>query len=184
EVLLSDTVGFIRNLPRQLVESFKATLEEAVNADLLLHVVDISNADAMKQIESVKKTLEDIGCGEKQILLVLNKIDVVSGLRTLETLQTLFPDAVGISAKTGYGLNLLHQAVLEKYHGGIITVKITVSQADGKIQSFLRAYSTILNEKYTTSNVIIKARLGQNQLVNLKRLKPVKLELVNPKKGD
>ncbi|MGA2070006.1 MAG: GTPase HflX [Sedimentisphaerales bacterium] len=178
EVLLSDTVGFIRNLPRQLLESFKATLEEATTADLLLHVVDVSNPDAQKQIESVNKVLADIGCSEKQILLVLNKIDIVSGLNTLETLQTLFPDAVGTSAKTGYGLNLLHEAVLEKYHGGVITVKVTVSQADGKIQSFLRAYSTILDEKYTTSNVIIKARLGQNQLVNLKRLKPVKLELI------
>jgi GTP-binding protein HflX len=183
EVLLSDTVGFIRNLPHQLVESFKATLEEAITADLLLHVVDVSNPDAQKQVESVNKVLAEIGCGKKQILLVLNKIDVISGINTMETLQTLYPDAIAVSAKTGYGLNHLHEAVVDKYHGGVIIVKVTTSQANGKIQSFLRAYSTILNEKYTTVNVIIKARLGQNQLVNLKRLKPVKLELVNPGKG-
>jgi 50S ribosomal subunit-associated GTPase HflX len=99
----------------------------------------------------------------------------------METLQTLFPDAIGVSAKTGYGLNRLHEAVLEKYHGGVITVKVTTSQSNGKIQSFLHAYTTILSEKYTTANVIIKARLGQNQLVNLKRLKPEKLEIVNPR---
>ena len=80
EVLLSDTVGFIRNLPHQLVESFKATLEEAINADLLLHIVDVSSADALKQIESVNNVLAEIGCSKKQILLVLNKVDVVSGL--------------------------------------------------------------------------------------------------------
>jgi GTP-binding protein HflX len=178
EVLLSDTVGFIRNLPAQLVESFKATLEEAITADLLLHVVDVSNPDAAKQIESVNKVLADIGCSEKQILLVLNKIDVVSGLNTMETLQTLYPDAICVSAKTGYGLNRLHEAVIDKYKGGVIIVKITTSQANGKIQSFLRAYTTILDEKYTAKNVIIKVQLGQNQLINLKRLKPEKLEIL------
>jgi GTPase len=178
EVLLSDTVGFIRNLPHQLIEAFKATLEEAITADLLLHVVDVANPDAQKQIESVNKVLGEIGCGEKQILLVLNKVDVVSALNTMETLQTLYPDAIGISAKTGYGLSQLHEAVLEKYKGGVIIVKITISQANGKIQSFLRANTTILSEKYTAANVIIKAQLGQNQLVNLKRLKPDKLEIL------
>ena len=178
EVLLSDTVGFIRNLPAQLVESFKATLEEAITADLLLHVVDVSNPDAQKQVESVNKVLADIGCGEKQILLVLNKIDVISGINTMETLQTLYPDSIGVSAKTGYGLNQLHEAVVGKYHGGVIIVKVTTSQANGKIQSFLRANTTIISEKYTAENVIIKAQLGQNQLVNLKHLKPEKLEML------
>ncbi len=178
EVLLSDTVGFIHNLPIQLIESFKATLEEAITADLLLHVVDVSNPEAAKQIESVNKVLAEIGCREKQILLVLNKIDVVSGLNTMETLQTLYPEAVCVSAKSGYGLNNLHEAVLEKYKGGIVTVKVTTSLANGKIQSFLRAYSTILNEKYTSTNVIIKAQMGKNQFVNLQRLKPDKLEML------
>jgi GTPase len=181
EVLLSDTVGFISNLPHQLIEAFKATLEEAITADLLLHVVDVSSPDAMKQIESVNKVLGEIGCSGKQMLLVLNKIDVVSALNTMETLQTLYPDAIGISAKTGYGLNQLHEAVVEKYHGGVITVKVTTSQANGKIQSFLRAHTTILSEKFTETNVIIKAQLGQNQLINLKRLKPEKLEMLKNK---
>ncbi|RPJ26872.1 MAG: GTPase HflX, partial [Planctomycetaceae bacterium] len=73
EVLLSDTVGFVRNLPHQLVASFKATLEEAVLADLLLHVIDVSNPEVMNQMESVNKVLADIGCGDKPILEVFNK---------------------------------------------------------------------------------------------------------------
>jgi GTP-binding protein HflX len=178
EALLSDTVGFIRNLPHQLIEAFKATLEEAITADLLLHVVDVSNPDAGKQIESVKKVLTDIGCGEKQIILVLNKIDVLSGVNTMETLQTLHPDAIAVSAKTGFGLKPLLEAVIDKFHGGVIIVKVTTSQANGKIQSFMHAYTTIISEKYTAANVIIKAQLGQNQLVNLKRLKPEKLEML------
>jgi len=178
EVLLSDTVGFIRNLPHQLVESFKATLEEAITADLLLHIVDVSSPEALKQIESVKGVLEEIGCGNKQILLILNKSDVIGGLNTLETLQTLYPDAISISAKTGYGLDKLLQAVLEKYKGGELHIRIVASQADGKIQSFLRAYGTITEEKYLDGKVIIEACLGQNQLVNLKRLKPEQLEVI------
>jgi GTP-binding protein HflX len=179
-VLISDTVGFIRNLPHQLVESFKATLEEAINADLLLHVVDVSSPGAMKQIDSVNKVLAEIGCKEKQILLVLNKIDVLSDAATLELLQTMHHDAICISAKTGYGLDRLYDAVVKKYKGSVLHLKITISPADGKIQSFLRAYGSIIDEQYTDGHVIIEAQLGQNQLVDLKRLRPSSLEIINP----
>ena len=108
EVLISDTVGFVKNLPHQLVASFKATLEEAVNADLLLHVIDSANPEVLKQIESVDKVLAEIGCGEKPVLKVLNKVDAVRKIGDVEMLQTLFPDAVCISAKTGFGLEEVH----------------------------------------------------------------------------
>ena len=117
EVLLSDTVGFIKSLPHQLVASFKATLEEAVNADLLLHIIDVSNPDALKQIESVNTVLEEIGCSQKPILKVLNKVDSLKNLSQLEMLQTLFDDAISISAKTGFGLEQFAEKVTEKYKG-------------------------------------------------------------------
>jgi GTP-binding protein HflX len=177
-VLLSDTVGFIRNLPHQLVESFKATLEEAITADLLLHIVDVSSPEALKQIESVNNVLAEIGCNEKQTLLLLNKIDVLSGLNTLETLQTLFPDAICVSAKTGRGLDRLQQVVSQKYKGGELYIRLVANQADGKIQSFLRAYGAITEEKYLDGKVLIEAHLGQNQLVDLKHLKPELLEVL------
>jgi len=104
EVLVSDTVGFVKKLPHQLVASFKATLEEAFNADLLLHIIDVSSPDALKQIKSVNNVLKEIGCGEKPILEVLNKVDVVRNISDLEILQTLYRDAVSISARTGFGL--------------------------------------------------------------------------------
>jgi GTP-binding protein HflX len=179
-VLISDTVGFIRNLPHQLVESFKATLEEAINADLLLHVVDVSSPDALKQIDSVNKVLAEIGCKEKQRLLVLNKIDVLSDTAALELLQTIHHDAICISAKTGYGLNLLHDAVVKKYKGSVLHIKLEISPANGKIQSFLRAYGMVIDEQYPEGKVVIEAYLGQNQLVDLKRLKPLSLEILNP----
>ena len=179
EVLLSDTVGFIKNLPHQLVASFKATLEEAINADLLLHVVDVSNPDALKQIESVNKVLAEIDCGSAPTLAVFNKIDSIKKIGGLETLQTLFPDAVSISAKTGLGLDKLGEAVSEKYKGGELLLHLTCSQSNGKVQSFLRAYGKVLNEKYLDGSVIIEAKLGRNQLAGLKRLQPDKLEILS-----
>jgi len=180
EVLISDTVGFVRNLPHQLVASFKATLEEAVNADLLLHVIDVSNPDALKQIESVNAVLAEIGCGEKPILKMLNKVDIVAGFGQIDTLQTLFPDAISISAKTGLGLDRLSRAVADRYRGGRVAFRLTASQSDGRIRHFLCAHGQISSEQYTDSHVIIEATLGRNQLPALQSLHPQSLEILSP----
>jgi len=179
EVLLSDTIGFIKSLPHKLVASFKATLEEAVNADLLLHIVDVSNPDAYKQLESVNSVLAEIGCGDRPILILLNKVDIVRKIGQLEMLRTLFPDALPISAKTGLGLEQLSEQVLAKYKGGELLLRVTSSQSNGKVQSFLRAYGRVLKEEYLDGSVLINARLGQNQLPSLKRLRPEAIEIIN-----
>ena len=178
EVLISDTVGFVKNLPHQLVASFKATLEEAINADLLMHIVDVANPEALRQIESVNEVLAEIGCGEKPILQVLNKVDVVKNVSELETLQTLYRDAVSISAKTGFGIDSLCEAVTSKYKGTELHLRVTSSQSNGKVQSFLRARGRIINEQYTDSSVLIEAQLGRNQLPDLQRLRPDLIEIV------
>ena len=179
EVLISDTVGFVKDLPHQLVASFKATLEEAINADLLLHIVDVANPDALKQIESVNTVLAEIGCGGKPILVVLNKVDAVTNIGDFDMLQTLFRDAVSISAKTSYGLDKLSEAVTTKYKGTELTLRVASSQSNGKVQSFLRAHGRILNEQYTDSSVLIEAQLGRNQLPDLKHLHPESIEIVD-----
>ena len=178
EVLLSDTVGFLKSLPHQLIASFKATLEEAVNADLLLHIVDVSNPDALNQIESVNNVLAEIGCDKSPILLALNKVDIVRKVSDLEMLQTLFPDAVCISAKTGLGLEQLSEAVSARYKGAVVLLRVRSSQSDGRIQSFLRAYGQIIEEQYRDGSVQIDATLGRNQLPSLKRLHPQRIEIV------
>ncbi len=178
EVLLSDTVGFVRNLPHQLVASFKATLEEAVFADLLLHVIDVSNPEVMNQMESVNKVLSDIGCGEKPVLEVFNKVDAITEIGRLELLQTLHPEAVSVSAKTCLGLDELCRRVTQYYRGRDVVLRVVSSQANGKVQSFLRAHGQILNEQYVDSSVIIDVRLGQKQLPELERLRPDKVEIV------
>jgi GTPase len=178
EILLSDTVGFVRNLPHQLVASFKATLEEAVNADLLVHVIDASNSDAMSQVESVTKVLSEIGCGEKPVLEVLNKVDAIKEIGPFELLQTLHPDAVTVSARTGLGLDELARRITQRYKGREIVVRVSSSQGNGKIQSFLRANGRIVNEQYDDGSFTLDVQMGQNQLPELERLRPDKLEVV------
>ena len=194
EMLLSDTVGFVKKLPHQLVASFKATLEEAVNADLLLHVIDASSGDALNQIESVNKVLTEIGCANKPMLKVLNKVDALrktgdssrsrpgqplqDTAAGFDMLQTLHPDAVSISAKTGFGLEQLCDVVITKYKGGEVLVRLTGSIADGRIRSFLLANGEIITEKYSDSSVMLEARIGRNQLPELYHLHPETIEII------
>jgi GTP-binding protein HflX len=107
---LTDTVGFVRHLPSQLVDAFRATLEAVVEADLVLHVVDASAPDAASQVAAVRGVLRDVGAGEHPELLVLNKADVAPA-EELAALRAAHPDAVPVSALTGEGVEELRQAV-------------------------------------------------------------------------
>jgi len=176
KALISDTVGFVKNLPHQLVASFKATLEEAITADLLLHVVDVSNPDVEKQAENAKKVLDEIKCGGKQTLILLNKADIVRSQAQFEFMQTIYPEAICISAKTGMNLDMLKERVLQIYTGRTILLRITASAGDGKIQSYLKANAGVLKQDYTESTVIMDVRLGKNQLAELQRFKSAQIE--------
>jgi GTP-binding protein HflX len=178
EVLLSDTVGFVQRLPHHLVASFKATLEEAVNADLLLHVVDASNERALEQIDSVNNVLREIGCGDKDVLVLLNKADALGSKNVLESLQTIYPDAVCISAKTGMNMDLVSEAVIDRFRGKNVKVRVTSKMSNGKVQSFLRAKADIITEDYADNKVVIEAVVGTNQMVMLKQLKPENIEIL------
>lgn len=175
EALLSDTVGFVSQLPHHLVESFKATLEEAVNADLLMHVVDVSNPEVFEQINSVNKVLKDIGCGKKETLVLLNKADVLASAKNLESLETIYPDAICISAKTGLNLDKVTQAVLDKYQKGESQITLTCHPGNGKTLSFMQANTNIIDTKYSETDVVIKAKIGKTQLNMLKRHKYTEL---------
>ena len=106
-VLLSDTVGFIRKLPHRLVEAFKATLEEVVEADLLLHVVDVSHPKADEQVAAVNEVLEELHAGEKPTLMVFNKVDCLGVDVTLARYRELHPNAAFVSARDGQGISEL-----------------------------------------------------------------------------
>jgi GTPase len=178
EVLISDTVGFVRDLPHQLVESFKATLEEAVNADVLMHVIDVANPEVLAQIESVDRVLAQIGCQDKPTIKVLNKADVIQSMDRLEMLQTIYRDAVTVSAKTGMGLDRLGQIVSDLHQGGEVRMRVHVKLADGRLQAFLRTHAKVLQETYSDGSVQVEAILGRNRLAALHRLQPERIELL------
>lgn len=178
QVLISDTVGFVRKLPHQLVESFKATLAEAVNADLLINVVDVSNIDVYEQIESVEKVLAEIGCKNKAAIVVFNKIDALKSKSVLETLKTIYHDSIAISAKTGYNIELLANKVAQIVKGHEVHICVLCRIEDGKIQNFLKANAEIESEEYRDEYVEFRLLIGQNKLNELRRLGPEKIELL------
>jgi len=160
EVMLSDTVGFVRNLPHHLVASFRSTLEEARRADLLLHVVDAANPEAEHQIKTVYEVLGEIGVEIDNVLLVLNKIDRAKddNRTTYDILRHDHPDAVAVSAFTGEGLGELAEAVTNCL-GGYVGAEIETSAGNGKLFSFLERHGEIVARDYSDSRVRLRCRL-------------------------
>lgn len=159
DVLLSDTVGFVRDLPHQLVASFKSTLEEARQADLLLHVVDASNPEAEEQAETVEKVLEEIGVEIRNFVLVLNKSDAVKDREIVDVLRAKYACSVTVSAVTGEGLDQLAAIVAERLGNGFVDVEVETSAGNGKLFAFLAEHSEILDRQYTDSRVTLTCRL-------------------------
>lgn len=147
-VLLSDTVGFIRDLPHNLVASFKATLEEARQARLLLHVVDAGNFQAEEQIQAVNSVLEELGCKDKPTLLVLNKVDRIEDLSLLHVLQHHHPDAVSISARTGEGLDTLRATVVDLLSADFAEAAIEMDAGNGKVLAYLAAHAEVHRQEF------------------------------------
>jgi GTP-binding protein HflX len=163
-VLLSDTVGFIRDLPHHLVASFKATLEEARQARLLLHVVDASNEAAEEQIKAVGAVLKELGCHHKPMLLVLNKVDRLAEPSFLHVLMKHHPRAVAISAATGQGLDELRDAVIEALAADFADAEVVTGAANGRVLSYLSAHAEIEHQEYVDSRVTIRCRLPRHLL--------------------
>jgi GTP-binding protein HflX len=158
-VLLSDTVGFIRELPHHLVASFKATLEEARQARLLLHVMDASNPVAEEQIKAVTAVLKELGCADKPSLLVLNKVDRMPDRSYLDVLMKHHPRAVAISAATGQGLDALSEAVMEMLSADFADAEIETGAGNGRVLAYLGAHAEIYRQQYLDNRVLIRCHL-------------------------
>ncbi|WP_144996277.1 GTPase HflX [Polystyrenella longa] len=170
DVLLSDTVGFVRNLPHHLVASFRSTLEEARMADLLLHVVDASNPEAKQQIETVDKVLEKIDVDCSNMLLVLNKVDRCEDRSLVDVLRAQHENAVVVSAHTGEGIERLRQRITEKLGGGYVDATIETGAGNGKLFSFLAEHSEVTERTYDDENrVQIQCRIPKRFLLTLER---------------
>ena len=167
-VLLSDTVGFIRNLPHRLIASFKATLEEARQANLLLHVADASNPAALDQIAAVNSVLEELEIESKDTLLLLNKVDCIEERGVLEGLMNRYPHALPISAHSGDGLDRLANAVSEALSSAFLDVDIEMGVDNGRALAYLEAQGEVLSRRYHGNRVTVHCRIPQKYIGKLK----------------
>jgi len=169
DILLSDTVGFIRKLPHNLIESFKSTLDEVRESDILLHVVDASSTVIDDYITVVEETLEDLEITDKKMLMVFNKIDKVQPAEIAE-LKAVYPNAVFISAERGIGLDKLEDRIRELIEEDFVTktMKIPVSKYEGV--AFIHRVANIHSEQYVNSSVKIKFSIAKEDLMRLKNM--------------
>ncbi|MCO6456274.1 MAG: GTPase HflX [Pirellulaceae bacterium] len=163
-VLLSDTVGFIRDLPHRLIASFKATLEEARQADLLLHVADAANPAVRQQISAVYEVLKEIGIEEKDTLLILNKTDQPTAQAQMEALRNRYPNAVPVSARAGTGLGQLAMSVSDALSRSFSDVDVETSVENGKLMAYLAAHGEVLSKRFHDHRVTLHCRLPQKYL--------------------
>lgn len=167
-VLLSDTVGFIRDLPHHLIASFKATLEEARQADLLLHVADGSNPAVGYQVAAAYRVLEEIGIQTKDTLLVVNKMDAVQDRAAFDGLLNRYPHAIPISARTGQGIDQLAAAVRETLGRGFVELEVVVGVENGKCLSFLAKHAEILSQQFQDNRITLHCRIARRCLLQLR----------------
>ena len=168
--VLSDTVGFIRRIPHHLVASFHATLEEAIQADLLLHVADASHARCEEQMANVRAVLAEIGAGGRSSLTVLNKADAVDDPARLLLLKERCPRHVVVSALNGDGLDELREIVARRLLERLVEVRVTADPGDGKLLAFLRGNGQIIEEARRDGSLRIAATIDRQLLGQLKRL--------------
>ncbi len=157
-VLLSDTVGFVRRLPHQLVEAFRSTLQEVGDADLLIHVVDASDPTATEQIAAVREVLESIDAGSVPELMVLNKIDAAEAA-ALERLRQLYPAAVPISALTAQGLEELGDAIATALSKRYEELALAVPYDRGDVIAALHRDGEIVDEVHTDTGTRLRVRV-------------------------
>ena len=172
KVLLTDTVGFIRKLPHDLVASFRATLEEVNEADLLLHVIDASHPNWEEQRSVVNQVLAELGAAEKPVLYVFSKIDAlpddqVKALR--ERISNLAPGSVFVSSLTEGGLEPLRRALLAVRREATQLSEVRFSSSDGRLLAQLHREGNVLAQKIEDGQLVVTARLGRELAEKLRR---------------
>ena len=165
-VLLSDTVGFIRDLPHHLIASFKATLEESRQADLLLHVSDASNPAVLDQISAVYDVLEELDIEAKDTLLVLNKVDAADRGAVASVLAR-YPHAVPISARSGHGLERLAAAVSETLSHNFLDVDVETGVEERPAAGAIGRLGEVLSRRFSETRMVVHCRIPQRSLAHL-----------------
>lgn len=160
-LLLTDTVGFVRKLPHRLIEAFNATLEEAVMADFLIHLLDASQPEVMDFYNTTRRVLGELGGDEKRGLLVFNKIDKVTDPAVLANLRRHFPESVFISIKTGQGMEALVERISEFVANDVTTIEVKIPQSRSDLIARLHREAKVLATEYVGNDVRMTARAAR-----------------------
>ncbi len=171
-ILISDTVGFIRHLPHHLVRSFHATLEEAVQADLLLHVVDAASPFAQEQMKEVRKVLKELECHSKPTLVVLNKMDKVQDHASLILLREEAGDHVCTSALTGTGLDELRHRIAQAADANLVRAEVFVEPTDGSLIGQIYAAGKVLLRTYADGKLRFEMVAERRNIARLRKIRP------------
>ena len=166
-LLLTDTVGFVRKLPHQLVESFNATLEEAVMSDFLIHVLDASQPEVMEFYNTTMHVLADLKADVKETLVVFNKVDKVDDPTVLAGLRRHFPEAVFISLRTGEGIDLLIDRIGDFVSKGSVTVDLRLPARRADVLARLHREGTVLETNYEDETIRVLATVSRRSLETL-----------------
>ncbi len=167
KVLLSDTVGFIRKLPHQLISSFHATLEEVRSADLLLHVVDISSPVAVEQADAVNVVLKELGCSDKPTIMALNKADAIRDEALSAFFRNKYSDCILMSALKGCGLSELKQRIIEHLGKNQVEINLKCSTGNGKLIAYLFENGRILSREFKDETVLFHILISEKHLAKL-----------------
>jgi GTP-binding protein HflX len=169
DILFTDTVGFIRNLPHQLVAAFKATLEEVVGADVLVHVIDANHRQMAEQIDAARRVLADLGCADKPTIMAFNKSDVVPDRERLEERMSRYEHAVAISALTGDGLDALLGLVGERLEQSLVPVELTLPWTAQDLLPEVHKRGRVLSEDFVENGVALTVRVPEDVARRLRR---------------
>jgi GTP-binding protein HflX len=156
EILLIDTVGFIRKLPHLLVAAFKSTLEEAIEADILLHLIDVSHPMAEEQAATTHEVLKELGAGQKPIITVLNKLDKPYSPSLVHRLRMTYPKNVQISALTQTGFDELQEVMIQELSRQRKIIQVRIPQSEYGLVSEIMRMGNILNQEYDENDVVLR----------------------------
>jgi GTP-binding protein HflX len=170
KLLISDTVGFIRKLPAHLVASFKSTLNEVRDADIILHVIDMSHPYYEDHIKVVEETLKEFGSLEKRVIKVFNKVDLISDKSLIEFVKNSYKESVLVSASKGINISSLKSMLKNILNENVIEEKIELSLVETKKASLIHSFAEVLKTEYDDDKVLIIYRATKQNSEKIKKI--------------
>ncbi len=170
KILISDTVGFIRKLPHNLVASFKSTLDVVRDADIILHVIDITHPYFEEHIDVVMQTLKELNCEKKKTLYIFNKVDSLEDKGRLEYIFNKYPESLVISAVRGFNIKMLRKSLLKVYETNFKLQTLFLKPEDSKLASQIHKYADVVSTEYDHDKVKITYRTDEENLNKIQKL--------------